>query len=137
VVEWLPLHQHLADAAGVAGRLLDEWVSPLVVARLARDLGDAAAVRTVVTWLAAVHDVGKISPAFVVQVDRLADAMRDHGLAADPRLARDPDRSRVRHEVVGQLAVRRWLHEELGFRPAGICRAAGLRRRCPPRGPAR
>jgi hypothetical protein len=28
---WLPLHQHLADAAGVAGLLVDEWVSPQVL----------------------------------------------------------------------------------------------------------
>lgn len=116
VTHWLPLHQHLADAAGVAGRLVDEWVSPLVVDRVARDLdGDAAAVRTIATWLAAVHDVGKLSPAFVVQAPTLRDAMDRHGLRADARLQHDPGRSGVRHEVVSQLAVKTWLHEELGF----------------------
>lgn len=119
VVAWLPLHQHLADTAGVAGRLVDEWVSPQVLARIDSDLGGVAEVRAVVQWLAAVHDVGKISPAFVVQADRLADAVRGHGLRADPRLIRDPDRPRVRHEVVGQLAVSEWLHEELGFARRG------------------
>ena len=40
---WLPLHQHLADSAGVAGLLVDEWVSPQVVRRIAADLGGTAA----------------------------------------------------------------------------------------------
>ncbi|OLT21199.1 hypothetical protein BJF78_34615 [Pseudonocardia sp. CNS-139] len=111
----LPLHQHLADTAGVAGLLVDHWVSPQVVRRLAADLGSVEDVRTVVTWLAAVHDVGKLSPAFVVQADRLADAMRRHGLAARPELAHAPERSKVRHEVVGQLAVQEFLANELGF----------------------
>jgi CRISPR-associated endonuclease/helicase Cas3 len=115
VMEWLPLHQHLTDTAGVARRLVDEWVSPQVLHRLTADFGTTDDVRTVVTWLAAVHDVGKLSPAFVVQAPRLADVMRKHGLAARPELARSPDRSKVRHEVVGQLAVRAFLADELGF----------------------
>jgi CRISPR-associated endonuclease/helicase Cas3 len=120
IVEWLPLHQHLADTAGVARRLIDEWVSPQVVRRIASDLrGGHEDVRTVATWLAAVHDVGKLSPAFVVQAPELADAMRTHGLVADPRLALDTDRAKARHEIVGQLAVREWLQTELGFDKRG------------------
>jgi CRISPR-associated endonuclease Cas3-HD len=120
IVEWLPLHQHLTDTAGVARRLIDEWVSPQVVRRIARDLrGGHEDVRTVATWLAAVHDVGKLGPAFVVQAPELADAMRIHGLAADQRLALDTDRAKARHEIVGQLAVREWLQAELGFDKRG------------------
>lgn len=119
ITQWLPLHQHLADAAGVATRLVDEWVSPRVIDRIAADLGSVAAVRTVATWLAAVHDVGKISPAFTVQIhDRapaLLDVMGRHGLIVKPSLADDRDRPRVRHEYVGQDAVRQWLRSDLGF----------------------
>jgi CRISPR-associated endonuclease/helicase Cas3 len=116
VTHWLPLHQHLADTAAVAGLLVDDWVSPPVIARIADDLeGDAARVRRLVVWLAAVHDVGKASPAFAVQDKGLADAMRRHGLVADHRYAQDLQRSRVRHELVGQQAVRAWLAEEMGF----------------------
>jgi CRISPR-associated endonuclease/helicase Cas3 len=115
VTHWLPLHQHLADTAAVAGRLVDHWVSPQVVGRLAADLGGVDDVRRLAVWLAAVHDVGKASPAFAVQDRGLADAMRAHGLAANPRLADDPDRSVARHEVVGQRAVQEFLAEELGF----------------------
>src|SRR4051812_44712539 len=80
VVGWLPLHQHLDDTAAVAGRLVDQWVSPQVIATIARDLPDGAVgVRRLACWLAAVHDVGKASPAFVCQVRELADHMRDVG----------------------------------------------------------
>lgn len=116
VTSWLPLHEHLADTAAVAEFLVDRWVSPQVLARIGRDVnGDNMAVRRLITWLAAVHDVGKASPAFAVQQLELADVMRRRGLVASPRLADDPERSSIRHEFVGQLAVRTWLADELGF----------------------
>ena len=94
--------------------LADRWFSPQVIGYCSREIdGEAARVRRLVRWPAAVHDVGKASPAFAVQ-DDLADAMRAHGLAADPRYKTDPQRTRVRHEMVGQQAVRVWLTEELG-----------------------
>ncbi len=116
VTHWLPLHQHLADTAAVAGRLVDHWVSPQIMRRVAGEIaGTVADVRTLAVWLAAVHDVGKASPAFAVQDAGLADAMRGHGLVVHPRMAVDPERSRVRHEMVGQRAVQGYLADELGF----------------------
>jgi len=123
VTAWLPLHEHLADTAAVAGLLVDHWVSPQVLSCIARGIGGIGGVgdvRRLVTWLAAVHDVGKASPAFAVQVPALADVMRGHGLDAAPGFAMDPDRPRVRHEFVGQLAVRSWLVTELGFARGGV-----------------
>lgn len=125
VTHWLPLHQHLADTAAVAELLVEHWVSPQVVGRLAADLGGVDEVARLVTWLAAVHDVGKASPAFAVQDRGLADAMRAHGLAAHPRLADDPERSLARHEVVGQRAVQEFLAEELGFAFRGTAAQLG------------
>lgn len=124
VTGWLPLPQHLADAAAVAGLLIDHWVSPQVLVRLGRDLGgEVKDVKSLVMWLAAVHDVGKASPAFAVQAldgaPVLLDRMRQHELTTSPLLALDPDRSRIRHEFVGQLAVRTWLTGELGFTKRG------------------
>lgn len=116
VTHWLSLQQHLADTSGVAGLLVEEWVSPQVVRRIADEVGGAAGdVRRLVEWLAAVHDVGKASPAFAVQDRYLADAMRVHGLVAEPRLGLDAVRSQVRHEIVGQRVVRAFLRDELGF----------------------
>jgi CRISPR-associated endonuclease/helicase Cas3 len=78
VTRWLPLHQHLADSAGIAGLLVDHWVSPQVVSRIARDLdGNVADVRLLVAWLAGVHDVGKASPAFAVQALKEAPGLID------------------------------------------------------------
>lgn len=83
VTDWLPLYQHLDDTAAIAGLLVDHWISPQVLARIGEDLPDGiGGVRTVVAWLAGVHDVGKASPAFAVQVPTLADRMRVHGLRA-------------------------------------------------------
>jgi CRISPR-associated endonuclease/helicase Cas3 len=121
VTHWLPLHEHLADTSAVAGFLVDRWVSPQVLAAIARDIdGDAEDVRGLAVWLAAVHDVGKASPAFAVQDPTLADAMRRHGLVARPVLAIDPKRSAVGHQLVGQVAVRDWLQTELGFPRRGV-----------------
>lgn len=125
VTHWLSLPQHLADTAAIAGLLLDHWVSPQVTARLARDLGDVDDVRRLAVWLAAVHDVGKASPAFAVQDRGLADAMRGHGLVAHPRLVDNPDRPRVRHEMVGQRAVQEFLADELGFAFRGTAAQLG------------
>src|SRR3954464_82834 len=93
VTRWLPLHQHLDDSAAVAGRLVDSWLPTQVVRRISRDLPDGLdGVRTLACWLASVHDVGKLAPAFSVQVPALADRMRANGLVASPSLAQDPYR---------------------------------------------
>ena len=116
VTHWLPLHEHLTDTAAVAGLLVDHWVSPQVMRRIARDFGgDAGDVRRLVVWLGAVHDVGKASPAFAVQNSTLADAMRPYGLVAAPALAKDLSRSAVSHQLVGQVAIVDWLVSELAF----------------------
>jgi hypothetical protein len=38
VTHWLPLHEHSADAAEVAGLLVDHWVSANVIDRIAASL---------------------------------------------------------------------------------------------------
>lgn len=112
VEQWLPLHQHLDDSQGVAGLLFDHWVPAPVVRTIAEDAGvPVSAVRDLVVWLAAVHDVGKVSPAFSVQVRDLCQRMA--GFRVDPRVvdnaADDKVRSRVNHALVGHLAVFDWL----------------------------
>lgn len=110
VTAWLPLHQHLDDARGVAQRLVDKWLPRQVVDRIAADLPSGReGVRAVAGWLAAVHDVGKASPAFAVQVPLLCDRMGRAGLRTDPLAGVSPARASVRHELVGYLAVQAWL----------------------------
>ncbi len=102
---------------------MDEWLSPQVVARIARDLprGEADA-RTLAVWLAAVHDVGKASPVFLIQDPHLADVATRHGLRVDPRLGGDPERGVVNHALVGHVAVQDWLVADLGFGRRGPAR---------------
>ncbi|MGC7096778.1 CRISPR-associated helicase Cas3' [Amycolatopsis lurida] len=118
---WLPLCMHSADSAGIAALLVRRWVSPQVVRRIGEDLPNGPAdVGILASWLAGVHDVGKVSPAFAVQVPFLADRMRAAGLAASPLLASDPHRARMTHSLVGFVAVRDWLVGDLGFSRRGI-----------------
>lgn len=121
VTGWLPLHQHLDDSGAVAELLVDEWLSRQVLNRIAREVPDGIdGLRSLVRWLAAVHDVGKASPAFSVQVPMLVERMRDKGFPCNPMLAADPQRSAVSHALVGHLAVRDWLVEHHGFTRRGI-----------------
>jgi CRISPR-associated endonuclease/helicase Cas3 len=124
IAAWLPLHQHLDDTAGVAGLLVDHWISPHVIALVAQDFpGGTSEMRALATWLAGTHDVGKISPAFSVQVPELTVSMGHCGLTMSPILQNDPDRGRVSHALVGQLAIRDWLVRDLGFSRRGIAAA--------------
>ncbi|WP_166462875.1 CRISPR-associated endonuclease Cas3'' [Amycolatopsis acidicola] len=125
VTGWLPLWQHSVDSGAVAGLLVDRWVSHQVVDLIAEDLPQGRDdARLLARWLAGVHDVGKLSPAFAVQVGSLADRMRDAGLVVSPLLAVDPHRARITHSLVGFAAVRDWLSSEAGFPRRGL--ASGL-----------
>ena len=77
---WLPLIDHLQDTAKVARMLWDEWVSSgarsLVAQKIGRTPKEAG---DVFVFLAAIHDLGKATPAFVTkscnnaEVDGLID----------------------------------------------------------------
>lgn len=112
---WLPLYQHLDDAASVAAHLWDEWAPRSIKRTLARSFGTEAAARSTVVWLAGVHDVGKASPAFAVQVPTLAGPMHRAGLEIRPQIAGDKQRQLIRHEVVSHLAIRTWLRDTHGL----------------------
>ncbi|WP_312987419.1 CRISPR-associated helicase Cas3' [Crossiella cryophila] len=121
LTHWLPLHQHLDDTGAVARRLLESWVPRQVLDTVARDVrGDLDEVRVLLEWLTRVHDVGKASPAFAVQVPALADRMRGSGLSASPLLAHDRQRSAVTHALVGHVAVREWLAGRHGLPRRGL-----------------
>lgn len=107
VEEWLPLDQHLADTADVAGLLWDDWLAESVRALVAREVGGRDAARRLLRFLAGVHDVGKASPAFAVQVARLSDRMVGTGLRYGSSVV--ADRSALRHEIAGAAALERWL----------------------------
>lgn len=108
--QWLPLWQHLDDAADVAGGLFDDWLSVSARAVVAEPFGgDVLAARTAVRFLAGVHDVGKATPAFAVQDGVLAARMCGFGLVMPLAKAGLADRSRVHHSLAGYHLLQRWL----------------------------
>ncbi|GAA4898979.1 CRISPR-associated helicase Cas3' [Streptomonospora salina] len=118
---WLPLWRHMADSAAVAGRLWDEWVPDQVRRLVSAELpGGADDARRLAVWLAAVHDIGKATPAFACQVEGLADRMRSEGL--EMRLQKQiPDRNLAPHGLAGQLLLQEWLIERHGWpKPATL-----------------
>lgn len=110
---WMPLYRHLEDTAAIAGHVWDSWLPRGVQRVVSEQLphGDDDG-RALLCWLAGVHDVGKATPAFAVQVEdtapHLTGLMRDCGLDMPRRLA---ERSSVRHELAGQYILERWLGE--------------------------
>ncbi len=107
---WLPLWQHMDDAADIAGGLFDRWLAPSVVELLAMPFGgDIAVVRTAITFLAGMHDLGKATPAFAIQNDTLAQRMREHGLYMPSTKAELVDRRKVHHSLAGHHLLCRWL----------------------------
>jgi CRISPR-associated endonuclease/helicase Cas3 len=114
-LSWLPLWRHLDDSAAVAGRLWDLWLPAATRQLIAAALPDGDADgRRLAVWLAGVHDIGKATPAFAVQVHSLAGRMRDQGLAVPYRMPAQ-DRSMARHAAAGQLLLERWLAHVHGW----------------------
>lgn len=107
---WLPLWQHLDDAATVAGALFDLWL-PTAAQRILADPfgGDIEAARCAAMFLAGTHDIGKATPAFAVQDSMLAARMCAQGLAVPATPAELLDRSRVPHALAGHHLLCRWL----------------------------
>ena len=106
--EWMRLYQHMADSAAVAGHLWDHFL-PLatkqIVASVLND--DAGLARRTIVWLVSVHDLGKCSPAFAIQVEALRNQISDTGLEFHPSVNRN--RSKLPHSMATLLILRDWL----------------------------
>lgn len=107
---WMPLVRHLEDAAAVAGYLWDDFLPPATRSFIceARGLTDDQG-RRLACWLAGIHDIGKVTPAFAAKalpiLPHVLDRMRDHGLDARPT----PEDRHVPHATAGQLLLDDWL----------------------------
>ncbi|WP_239676543.1 CRISPR-associated helicase Cas3' [Natronosporangium hydrolyticum] len=112
---WLPLWQHLSDSAAVAARLWDEWLPAATRETISKALpGGVDDGRRLVRWLAGVHDIGKATPAFAVQVPFLAERMRREGLSMPDAIAYQ-ERKLAMHATAGQLLLEEWLRESHGW----------------------
>ena len=107
--EWLPLDQHLLDSVWIAAYLYDSWISHTVRERWnSTGLSDGQ-FRSMVLFLAGVHDVGKAAPAFVAQSEPLAQKARDAGLACRLMSEIRDDRRELPHSLISEYSLRQWL----------------------------
>ncbi|TFH53175.1 CRISPR-associated helicase Cas3' [Actinomyces viscosus] len=117
---WLPLWLHLLDAAAVAEHLARHWLAPTARELIERELADSDAGLSPVeefcllaSWIAGVHDIGKCTPAFSVQVPGLDDRMKEAGLIHEPV---DPlERRKLPHALAGHVILESWLMDEHGW----------------------
>ncbi|MDR1851724.1 MAG: hypothetical protein LBR21_03630 [Propionibacteriaceae bacterium] len=108
IESWLPLWQHLEDSALLAYRLWDEWLPDSVKKVITKGCGSPESSRTLLAFLAGVHDIGKATPAFAVQVGILRDEMAREGLHLPKEIA-SSERSQRPHGLAGQAILMRWL----------------------------
>ncbi|GAB20280.1 putative CRISPR-associated helicase [Gordonia effusa NBRC 100432] len=109
----MPLHQHMADAAGVTEWLWDHLCAPHLQERVAVDVGgDIALTRRMVTWLAAAHDLGKASPVFnhAHGTRTLMEKICSTGLPISDSIT-PSERRGLPHSVVSELILSAWLTE--------------------------
>ena len=117
---WLPLWLHLLDAAAVAEHLAMHWLAPTTRDLIEREFADSTSglaptdeFGLFASWIAGVHDIGKCTPAFSVQVDGLDDRMKEAGLTHEPV---DPlERRKVPHALAGHLILENWLMNDHGW----------------------
>lgn len=110
----LPLYVHMADSAAMASLLWERWLPASVTRTIAHAFGDDPdQARVFVTWMAGVHDLGKASPEFAIQMQTLAQRMEHEGLPF-PRFANE---RKYAHSVASHILLARWL-EGCGWPPA-------------------
>ncbi|GGV71545.1 hypothetical protein GCM10010499_22250 [Streptomyces thermoviolaceus subsp. apingens] len=114
---WLPLWRHMADSGAVAGLLWERWL-PRSVRGLVSEIlpGGEEDARVLVRFLAAVHDIGKATPAFACQVESLAGPMRDAGLGMPSLREYGEDRRLAPHGLAGQVLLQEWMDGRFGLR---------------------
>jgi len=108
VTRWLPTSQHLMDSAGVAGWLWDDWLPFATRDTLASALGGAEQARATMVFLAGIHDIGKVTPAFVLKQRELAQIMAEAGWPMPGGLSPD-DLRRLPHGLAGYVILSRYL----------------------------
>lgn len=116
---WLSIPQHMIDSAEVAALLWNDWLALGVKEWLCGETGllhDEAG--KLVSWLAGIHDVGKIDPAFIGQLDKqrdqswLVDRARDAGLTFPTQETSD----RIPHSHLSEALAKEYLVNNMGLR---------------------
>ncbi len=104
---WSPLYVHMADSAGVACMLWNEWLAEPVKHQIANAFGCGDSVTAaLVTWLAGIHDIGKATPGFQYKVSERAELVEQAGLQVpSPRIMNRPPS----HAFMSEVILEDWL----------------------------
>ncbi|MFD5868549.1 CRISPR-associated helicase Cas3' [Corynebacterium sp. NPDC060344] len=112
---WLSLPQHLADAAAVSSLLWEHWVSDSVKRFLEDKLDmDEPDLRTLLTFLAGAHDVGKATLKFERQIEKtergreILDDLATTGLPLAMSTL-EAERVTFPHGLAGEAILHAWL----------------------------
>ena len=131
---WLPLFYHCADAAHSGFMLSRAWLAPrqrsIVRAGLGRSDADSGTdkvadeIDTLCSFVCAVHDIGKLTPAFASQVPDLAQRMSDCGFSF---AGIDSSSHRLcAHSLAGEVILRRYFTHSCGWNPHAVKAIASL-----------
>ncbi|KQB84546.1 CRISPR-associated helicase/endonuclease Cas3 [Corynebacterium oculi] len=115
---WLPLSQHMVDAACVAAYLWDVWLADSVKGYIVSKTGlDKTEAKTLVTWLAGLHDVGKATAQFQCQIEsRPEHAYIVEGVREAFPVTQRLTQEKLRHELASEVILKRWLRGQ-GLKP--------------------
>lgn len=103
----------MSDSAEVAGRLWDTWLPTNAKIAISAHLpGGDSDGKSLCQWLAGIHDIGKATPAFAIQVRPLANRMKDTGLTFRAQV--QTDRVKAPHATAGMIILNRYL-ERIGW----------------------
>lgn len=108
----LSLPAHLEDSMWVAWALWDTFIPAAIKQFLAEAIGSEDSARTMVGFLAGIHDVGKASDVFQRSLPSFATShLGSHGLRLTSINQKAP------HGTTGQLAVQAWFSDKVGSGP--------------------
>jgi len=103
---WGSLHVHMADTGEIARFLWQNWLSKSVKSFIQESTGlSECAAKTMVVWLASVHDCGKITPPFEAMNAERAEALSELGLGFECFRSS----CKVKHAIAGEIILNDWL----------------------------
>lgn len=111
--KWLPFSVHASDTAGIIKRLFNKWIAENVRRRLCAAIGiessenAEAIVCNYCEFIALVHDIGKLTPAFQRKLKDNIQGLADRLLDAGIDLSDLTQISESPHNIAGQYILKK------------------------------
>ena len=111
--KFLPLWMHARDAAGVIQYLIDHWLAESIPDVIGLNKNE---MYRLAVFIAMLHDVGKVSNAFLMQISRNFPQVK---AMTDPLTLKEPTDERYHHTLIGasilnELGVRDYIVSIIG-----------------------